>query len=380
MSKDSESPYIPLGDQITTRFNEGFPTFDIPDRYFKAPHFILPRQAGMSTFIREYLSAVERDIRDDKQFFFNNKADWLHSSYAMRVSHEQGATRIERLPYEQLIHFDGANNMSNRPLDQEIEKLCTDLICEDAPRYNLYSNPERTLFHAGCRDFTRDEALMHWARRFSNYHESTPEYRRAQKFLEAIKANPIRSIHTHDSDDGGNEKQTVDSVKASIQEAEKALEAQKETLAKLEEQEKNKRLPFRPEPHERYWAFDGVNKASDRVTVYYWTNSKEHYRRNLMLKNIFRTEEEAIAHGERLVALHEVNEIIREENGDWVPDWLNHHQVKAVVRFDYMNHELFMQNTACYKTLSELEYSNPEKSKTIKSRITQDQINKIWRL
>jgi len=379
MSKDSESPYIPLGDQITTRFNEGFPTFDLPDCYFKAPHFILPRQAGKSTFIREYLSAVERDIRDDEQFFFNNKADWLHSSYAMRVSHEQGATRIERLPYEQLIHFDGANNMSNRPLDQEIEKLCTDLICEDAPRYKLYSNPERTLFHAGCRDFTRDEALMHWAQRFSNHHKSTSEHRRAQKFLEAIKANPVRDIKTQDNDEAGTQKQTVDSVKASIQEAEKALEAQKETLAKLEEQEKNRAKPFRPELNENYYYVKSFYK-NGKVFIgrHHFTDDDIDHRHQL-LGNCFRTRDEAIAHGERLVALHEVNEIIREENGDWVVDWEDGED-KGVVCYHRGKKELHRGWHSTLDTPSELELCDPDKFDAIKSRITQDQINKIWRL
>ena len=110
-------------------------------------------------------------------------------------------------------------------------------------------------------------------------------------------------------------------------------------------------------------------------------NYNHRYDKNrILVGNCYKTLAEAEKERDRLIAIAEVNQIIREENGGEVPDWNDCDQQKWLLCYDYSNNSLEATLSIQRKIPSELDFCCGGALKKIMSRITQDQINKIWRL
>jgi len=243
----------------------------------------------------------------------------------------------------------------------EIEKACTEEIARD-DEYVLYTNPERTYFYAGCVKLSRKAALEHWRSNLRDCEYYTIRYKRAEKFSDAILKHPV----------------IVDPIK----EMQRKIMEMQDNLAKLEKEEADKRKaeeakkkgPFKPKEGETYYCIE-----SGCVEDYTYLNHAAH-RGDVQLGNCFRTKEEATAHKDRQIALCEVNEIIREVNGDWEPDWSNGNQIKYKLAYTRERRELRYDYNKTHDAVSELIPFPKCNLDTIINKVTQDQINKIWRL
>jgi len=96
--------------------------------------------------------------------------------------------------------------------------------------------------------------------------------------------------------------------------------------------------------------------------------------------NVFRTEEEAEHHKAKLIAIGEVNQIIKEENGDWMPDWSNSDQIKGHFYYNLSDQDVNAEYYTWGKRCSHLQYFSPDSQDSIKKRITPEQINLIFDL
>ena len=103
-------------------------------------------------------------------------------------------------------------------------------------------------------------------------------------------------------------------------------------------------------------------------------------QKRILVGNCYKTQEEAGKERDRMIAIAEVNQIIREENGDWVSDWNDSEQLKQRLAYDYKMRKLTSIGLDVMNLELALEDISEDVIKTVISRVTQDQINKIWRL
>ena len=73
-------------------------------------------------------------------------------------------------------------------------------------------------------------------------------------------------------------------------------------------------------------------------------------------RNVFKTEEEAEKHLEYLKSLA----ILRDDAGDWKPDWKNTRQEKYRIYFDCYVDKLFVSSTKAYRSINELHFETEE--------------------
>ena len=69
-------------------------------------------------------------------------------------------------------------------------------------------------------------------------------------------------------------------------------------------------------------------------------------------RNVFKTEEAAEKHLEYLKSLA----ILRDDAGDWEPDWKNTRKEKYYVYFDCYVDKLFVSSTKAYRSINELHF------------------------
>ena len=76
--------------------------------------------------------------------------------------------------------------------------------------------------------------------------------------------------------------------------------------------------------------------------------------------NYFKTQEEAQAYKDKLIATQRLTDIINEKNGDWVADWKNLYQSKWMVVKNGESEEYFPDFTATFKSSLLLPYVKSE--------------------
>ena len=130
-----------------------------------------------------------------------------------------------------------------------------------------------------------------------------------------------------------------------------------------------------PEQGEIYYYIDSDLSVSPTDNY-----NHRHDKNRILVGNCYKTLAEAEKERDRLIAIAEVNQIIREENGCHVVDWNDSNQHKLLLCYDYSDKSLGSSSCAQRKIPSELDFCWGEALIKIISRITQDQINKIWRL
>ena len=108
--------------------------------------------------------------------------------------------------------------------------------------------------------------------------------------------------------------------------------------------------------------------------------NQEYDKNRILVGNCYKTEEDGEKERDRIIAIAEVNQIIREENGDRVIDWNDSGQNKYMLCYNYENEFLETSMLFKQKLPCELDFFSGRARETIMTRITQDQINKIWRL
>ena len=73
-------------------------------------------------------------------------------------------------------------------------------------------------------------------------------------------------------------------------------------------------------------------------------------------RNVFKTKAEAKKHLEYLKSLA----ILRDDAGDWEPDWKNTRQNKYYIYFDCFIKKLFVSSTTAYRRINELCFETEE--------------------
>ena len=160
---------------------------------------------------------------------------------------------------------------------------------------------------------------------------------------------------------------------ATIKEIEDGIKKLHDDLAELKAKQNNGR--WVPKLGEYYYYID-----SDLSVAPTENYNHRHDKNRMLVGNCYKTQAEAEKERDRIVAIAEVNQIIREENGDWVPDWSDSNQQKRLLCYDYSDKSMGTFLSFKRKLHSELDYCCVEVVRNIISRITQDQIKKIWRL
>ena len=160
---------------------------------------------------------------------------------------------------------------------------------------------------------------------------------------------------------------------ATIKEIEDGIKKLHDDLAELKAKQNNGR--WVPKLGEYYYYID-----SDLSVAPTENYNHRHDKNRILVGNCYKTQAEAEKERDRLIAIAEVNQIIREENGDWVPDWNDSNLHKRLLGYDYSDKSLGSSLCAQRKIPSELDFCCDVVARNIISRITQDQINKIWRL
>ena len=103
-------------------------------------------------------------------------------------------------------------------------------------------------------------------------------------------------------------------------------------------------------------------------------------QKRILVGNCYKTQEEAGKERDRMIAIAEVNQIIREENGDWVPDWNDSEQLKQRLAYDYKMRKLTSIELDVINLELALEDISENAIKKVISRIRPSHINKIWLL
>ncbi|PHQ82934.1 MAG: hypothetical protein COB69_00350 [Phycisphaera sp.] len=98
--------------------------------------------------------------------------------------------------------------------------------------------------------------------------------------------------------------------------------------------------------------------------------------------NIYRTREEAEYESARQKALVAVNKIIAEENlaNNLVADWGDNNQEKLMINWDYYTKSMITIEHWTWRPACELAEFSEDSTEAIIERITQEQIDLIWRL
>ena len=160
---------------------------------------------------------------------------------------------------------------------------------------------------------------------------------------------------------------------ATIKELEDGIKKLNDDLQELKAKRNNRR--WDPEHGDVYYYI--YSDLSVSPTENY---EHRHDKNRILVGNCYETKADAEKERDRMVAIAEVNRIIREENGDWVPDWNDHSKDKFTLTFCHARRGLMFYSVTTWQIETVLEYCSDKKLKVIISRITQDQINKIWRL
>ena len=160
---------------------------------------------------------------------------------------------------------------------------------------------------------------------------------------------------------------------ATLKELEDGIKRLNDDLQALKAKQNSKR--WVPGHGEIYYYIDSALDV-----VFSQNNNFDNDKNRILVGNCYKTQAEAEKERDRIVAIAEVNQIIREENGDWVPDWSDSNQQKRLLCYDYSDKSMGTFLSFKRKLHSELDYCCVEVVRNIISRITQDQIKKIWRL
>ena len=104
---------------------------------------------------------------------------------------------------------------------------------------------------------------------------------------------------------------------------------------------------WKPETNERYYSIDEYGD----IDSYYWDNDR-YDNFGYSQRNVFKTREEAEKHLEYLKSLA----ILRDDAGDWEPDWKNTRQTKYYIYFDCYVDKLFVSSTKAYRSINELHF------------------------
>lgn len=113
-----------------------------------------------------------------------------------------------------------------------------------------------------------------------------------------------------------------------------ALERINELEKFIEETDKEEWV-WRPRKGEEYWGM------GDNGTVYtdFWVDDEyDNYRYDT--DNCLKTREEALAHGEWLIARDELIRDAKEKNEGWEPDWYDNNEEKWYTHYNYLYSEL----------------------------------------
>ena len=104
---------------------------------------------------------------------------------------------------------------------------------------------------------------------------------------------------------------------------------------------------WKPEDGEKYW----YANISGSCCTYNWSNDDFD---NFLYgqRNVFETKAEAEKHLEYLKSLA----ILRDDAGDWEPDWNNTRQEKYRIYFDCYVDKLFVSSTKAYRSINELHF------------------------
>lgn len=269
--------------------------------------------------------------------------------------------------------------------EQEIEDRCNTMLGSHGG-YTLYTDENNEYFHAGCRNFTRADAITHWTRRKDQSGHHSNSFNRAVKFLKAIEANPRqegndleqrliameaanKKMLGEHADAFGKQKKLIDDLKAELKEKNEA-EAKAEAAKKVGQ--------FRPKVDQQYYyVIDG--KSTVNINYLYWlADPADRYR--LAQGNVFRTKEEAEAYMAKILAIGEVNAMIDEVNDGWVEDWDNYKNSKwNIIR----NHKVKILecsanqfNAPSDEALHRMK--SPDSCRQVISKITPEQIKAIW--
>ncbi len=134
-------------------------------------------------------------------------------------------------------------------------------------------------------------------------------------------------------------------------------------------------------PTEEYLEISGIYFIN-AVGVVEFSQDWEEVRLLAAFGNVYKTRKEAEFESARMKALVDVNKIITEENlvNNWVVSWNNAMQNKLSLRLHHFSNRLDWNEWTTSRIPYDLLYFSPEAYTTIKARITQEQIDLIWRL
>ena len=168
-------------------------------------------------------------------------------------------------------------------------------------------------------------------------------------------------------------KELEESVKKLNKEIEERVKKLHDDLAELKAKQ-NSGLWVPEQGEIYYYIYSDLSVVVDRNHNY------QSDKNRILVGNCYKTEEDGEKERDRLIAIAEVNQIIREENGDWVPNWKNDGQTKKQIVFSYTTNCLACADCYTCKAESALEYCSVFAISSVMDRITRDQIDKIWRL
>ena len=175
-----------------------------------------------------------------------------------------------------------------------------------------------------------------------------------------------------------NKKQEIEKLKIEIAKSIGLIEGVATRISQLESECKvEAKGRYQPEDNCEYY-FKG---ADGFIYKPCWHNSsldKHRYR----TRNCFRTKALAKLDLKRDLAVASFMDIVEEENAkfDWVADWNDKNQPKGQVFFDYSTGSIGFENYRYVQLTTELPAISPEALKAVKSRLTTEMINLIFRI
>ena len=148
-----------------------------------------------------------------------------------------------------------------------------------------------------------------------------------------------------------------------------------EDIEKLKAEKAKPKGRWKPDAGDYLYADNGFGT----IRGYYWDGnrgSKSMY----LLGNVYKTEEEAQYEVDRRKAIVAVNDIIDELNDGWEPDWSDPRELKYFATYGYVSECIQASNHTLNSPPMELRYFKINVFAELEKRITQEQINLIWRL
>jgi len=243
----------------------------------------------------------------------------------------------------------------------------TNIWLATSDTYKLLTNKEGTRFVAGCRDFTRKEAIEHW----THVKETCPTASRADRaslFLSAIH-NHIKEV---------DEPEHIAKYRQMVNDAAIALKEAEEDLEKAIEAEKKKEFKrFKPIENEVYYLVSIEGEVLRRVCGSTGPGSTSDFA--YKIGNTYKTRSEAEEAVNRLKAITAINDLIDEVNEEWVPTWGKSNQYKYYIHFSHDGHQLKVSYDCMYQSTSVLKpIRSRGAAESIIKHITDDQIKLIW--